>query len=83
MAVIRSVKRACALKIIFEITKTETYLEHVLDGFSIATKAEEMKNVNCSICGAPLWSIKRNDGELVDYACLNGHVFTYQDKHKT
>ena len=49
----------------------------------MATKAEEMKNVNCSICGGPLWSIKRNDGELVEYACLNGHVFTYKDKQKT
>jgi hypothetical protein len=48
----------------------------------MATKAEELKNVNCSICSAPLWAIRGNNSELIEYACLNGHVFTYKDKKK-
>ena len=45
----------------------------------MSSKAEEMRNINCSKCGAPLWTITTNDGDLVEYACLNGHVFTYKD----
>jgi hypothetical protein len=45
----------------------------------MSSKAKELKNINCSICGAPLWTITGYDEDLVEYACLNGHVFTYKD----
>jgi hypothetical protein len=48
----------------------------------MASKAEEVKHINCSKCGAPIWVIRGIGNDLVEYACLNGHVFTYKEKMK-